>query len=84
MLLGQAIIDSLGWRLAYLTYAAIIVVVCVPAILLCVRDYPADCGLQPYGKAHGMLGLEEAPADAPAPKKPVSTRLKPKHALVRA
>lgn len=51
MLLGQALIESVGWRTAYLVYAGIIVVVCMPAIMLCIRDYPADCGLKPYGQA---------------------------------
>ena len=59
MLIGQAIIESLGWRAAYLVYAAIIMVVCVPAVLLCIRDYPSDCGLEPYGKP-------EAKAASPA------------------
>lgn len=49
MLLGQAVIDSFGWRAAYLVYAAIILVVCVPAILVLVRDYPEECGLRPFG-----------------------------------
>ena len=49
MLIGQAIIETMGWRTAYLVYAAVIVVVCIPAVLLLVRDHPADCGLLPYG-----------------------------------
>lgn len=49
MLVGQAVIDFAGWRSAYLVYAAIIAVVCVPAIALGVRDRPEDCGLMPYG-----------------------------------
>ena len=53
MLIGQPIIESFGWRTAYLVYAVVIVVVCVPAILLCIRDYPADCGLLPYGAQPG-------------------------------
>lgn len=49
MLIGQAIIETAGWRAAYLVYAAVIVVVAVPAILLCVRDHPRECGLAPFG-----------------------------------
>ena len=34
-----------------MVYAAIVLFVCVPAVLLCIRDYPAECGLEPYGEA---------------------------------
>lgn len=53
MLLGQAIIDSLGWRMAYYVYAGIILLVCVPAVIVCARDYPSDCGLLPFGATEG-------------------------------
>ena len=66
MLVGQAIIESMGWRTAYLVYAAIIVVVCVPAVLLCIRDHPADCGLEPYGDPDAATE-EAAGEQAPAP-----------------
>ena len=64
MLIGQAIIESLGWRTAYLVYAAIIILVCVPAVLLCIRDYPADCGLEPYGEPDAGMGGEATPTDS--------------------
>jgi MFS family permease len=64
MLIGQAIIESLGWRTAYLVYAAIIILVCVPAVLLCIRDYPADCGLEPYGEPDTGMGGEATPTDS--------------------
>ena len=51
MLIGQSLIDSVGWRMTYLVYAGIIVVACMPAVALCIRDHPADCGLAPYGEA---------------------------------
>jgi MFS family permease len=62
MLVGQVIIDSLGWRTAYLVYAAIIVVVCIPAIVVCIRDYPADCGLKPYGETPAGASSDDAVA----------------------
>lgn len=60
MLIGQAIIDTQGWRAAYVVYALAILFICVPAILVCVKDRPEDCGLQPYG-AEGAATL---PAEA--------------------
>lgn len=50
MFVGQAIIESMGWRVAYWVYAAVILAVCVPAVLLLVCDSPASCGLAPYGE----------------------------------
>ncbi len=49
--LGQTLIDASGWRAAHLVFAAIIVAVIVPVTLLCVRSFPADRGLLPYGTA---------------------------------
>jgi len=63
MLIGQQIIETLGWRTAYAIYAAIIVIVCVPAVIVCIRDYPADCGLTPFGAVEPVEGqVVEAPA----------------------
>ena len=60
LLVGQMILDTAGWRAAYLSYAVISLVVCVPAVLLCIRDTPEECGLRPYGYS------EIAQADDPA------------------
>jgi MFS family permease len=68
MLLGQAVIDSLGWRAAYLVYAAIILVVCVPAVLILVRDYPSDCGLMPFGASEAVSDEALAGVQEEAPK----------------
>ena len=46
---GQGIIDAYGWRAAYLAFAIIAVVVCSPVVVLCVRDWPSDRGVQPFG-----------------------------------
>lgn len=63
MFLGQAIIETMGWRTAYVVYAVCIVVVCVPAILLCIKERPEDCGLRPFGmKADEELREEETQA----------------------
>lgn len=59
LLVGQAILDSYGWRAAYQAYAIITVVVCVPTILICIRDFPEDCGLKPYGYVDGSETLAE-------------------------
>lgn len=66
LLVGQAILDSYGWRAAYAAYAVITLAVCVPAVLLCIRDSPEACGLLPYGTpAPGAAALTgESPGDA--------------------
>lgn len=63
MLLGQAIIDAYGWRAAYQVYAACILVICVPAILIGARDYPSDCGVKPYGMLEADEEFEPLPVD---------------------
>jgi len=49
--LGEWIIDNWGWRTAYLSFAIVTAVVSIPVILLCVRSYPSERGLLPYGTA---------------------------------
>ena len=51
LLVGQAAIDSMGWRGAYALFAAITLAVCVPLVMLFVRETPESCGLRPYGAA---------------------------------
>lgn len=60
LLIGQAIIDAAGWRAAYVSYAVIMLVICVPVILFCVRSFPADKGLLPYGTAWAAQKSGEA------------------------
>lgn len=62
LLVGQAIMDVAGWRAAYATFAVISLAVCVPAVLLCIRDRPEDCGLLPYGA--GEAGADQPEADS--------------------
>ena len=47
--IGQALIDAAGWRVAYLVYAAIILIVCLPLTIFAVRSNPSDRGMLPYG-----------------------------------
>ena len=50
-LLIQKLIDLYGWRTAYLGIALVIAVVTLPALLLTLRDRPADLGLTTDGAA---------------------------------
>lgn len=45
---GQAIIDTLGYRTAYVTYAVVILVCCLPCSLFLIRSHPEDRGLTAY------------------------------------
>ncbi|MBI1352301.1 MAG: MFS transporter [Actinomycetales bacterium] len=53
----SALVESRGWRSASLTVAAMCVAL-IPAVLLVIRDRPADVGLRPYG-ATGEPTAEE-------------------------
>lgn len=44
----SALVESSGWRSASLAVAAMCVAL-IPAVLLVIRDRPADVGLRPYG-----------------------------------
>lgn len=46
---GGLIIASLGWRAAYLILG-IVAATAMLATLLCIRSYPRELGLQPYGR----------------------------------
>ena len=62
LMLGQAIIDTAGWRAAYLTFAAITAVVSLPVELLLNRERPQECGLLPYGATGTAPDVADAPA----------------------
>ena len=47
---GGLIIGSLGWRAAYFILGAVAATAMI-ATLFCIRSYPRDVGLQPYGRA---------------------------------
>lgn len=48
---GQMVIDASGWRAGYLVYGLITLVACIPLVLFCIRAYPEQVGLLPYGSA---------------------------------
>lgn len=81
LLVGQAIIEASGWRAAYLAFAAIILVACVPAILLGVRDDPEACGLRPYG---AQAGSSAAPVHEATPSRDAGGVASPAHGAVPA
>ena len=56
---GGLIIGGMGWRAAYLILGAI-AATAMAATLFCIRSYPRDIGLQPYGRAkqQGAAGAE--------------------------
>lgn len=50
---GQAIIDTMGYRAAYLAYTVLILTLCLPCTLFAIRSYPHERGLLPYETARG-------------------------------
>lgn len=65
--MGQAVMDAYGWRAAYMAYAIIMLVVCLPFTTLVIRSYPAERGMLPYGAdAHNGEGADANAAPAAA------------------
>jgi MFS family permease len=58
--LTQYLIDQYGWRMAYLVMAGIIAVIVLPALMILVRNTPAEKGTT-------VDGLPEAPGAAGSP-----------------
>lgn len=54
----MAVIVSSGWRSALMLMVAASVVL-IPAILLWMRDNPADVGLEPYGSGKGSVAQQK-------------------------
>lgn len=65
-LLLQTLIEALGWRMACLWLAGIVLLVLLPPILWVVRSRPADLGLAPDGVAEEVPGAGAASAPAAA------------------
>jgi MFS family permease len=65
-LLLQTLIEALGWRMACLWLAGIVLLVLLPPILWVVRSRPADLGLAPDGVAEEVPGSGAASAPAAA------------------
>lgn len=51
--LGGYLIQAHGWRITYLVFGAIILLLVVPLLGLLLRDHPADKGLKPFGEKVG-------------------------------
>ncbi len=47
--IGASLITAYGWRVAYMVFAGIVLVVETPLLGVLLRDTPADKGLLPYG-----------------------------------
>ena len=62
--LGGALIARLGFRPAYATLAALVLLIVVPCILIVVRTRPADLGLLPDGDPPQEPSPEIVPGDA--------------------
>lgn len=73
--IGGAIITSLGWRAAYLTFGAIILLIVTPLLAILLRNHPSDKGLLPYGAGkvtHGATTeIQSGTLFATAIRKPV-------------
>lgn len=66
-MVGGLIIDASTWRVAYQVFSALVLVIGLFATLVCVRSYPEEVGLRPFGaqplqedsaSAHGGEGLK--------------------------
>lgn len=60
--LAGVIIEQYGWQWAYVTFAAIIILIDTPLLWIFLRDYPGDKGLEPFG-----TGREEKPGKTASP-----------------
>lgn len=60
--LVQFLIDTRGWRSAYLALAGITLFIAVPVVALVFRDRPADQGLLPDGAPAAASGNDSRPA----------------------
>jgi MFS family permease len=68
--LGAALIEQLGWRLAYVGLACLVPLVVLPTTLLLVRNDPADLGLRPDGEpADADERTKRGGRDDPSPPK---------------
>ena len=67
-LVGGAFIASGpdGWRMGYLVFGIIALVVALPFTLFCVRSYPHDIGLEPVGASEAASAAPGAGANASA------------------
>lgn len=59
------IIESWGWRPAFMVLAVIAAVASLPIILVAFRNRPADMGLLPYGSEEGSTVKPDKSSDTP-------------------
>lgn len=69
--LGRALIDSIGWREAYVVFGVMVWLLVIPSVLLLVRNSPEEMGLHPDGLDHPP---ENEPAPAPRDARGRDTR----------
>jgi len=77
LVIGQSLIDSIGWRFTYDVWAAISLIVAVPVVLICVRNNPSDRGMLPFGTAWAIErsgGKEHEVINPPSVDPKVGTR----------
>ena len=65
---GGLIIGGAGWRAAYLVLGAV-AATAVLATLFCIRSYPREFGLQPYGRANAQGAAGEEALRRGVPRK---------------
>lgn len=55
-MLGGVIFSISDWHSAYVVFGLLVLATGLPATLLCIRSYPAEVGLKPYGASvHGEI-----------------------------
>jgi len=68
-MLAGFIIDGSGWREAYLVFGIACAAISLPATLFCIRSYPEDIGLKPYGPPRDDLPTASVGGEG-APERP--------------
>ncbi|HRX59030.1 MAG TPA: MFS transporter [Eubacteriales bacterium] len=75
--LGNALIESLGWRAAYLIFAGIGAACILPFTLFVLKRRPEDAGVRPYGaEQSGSAFTTQAEGRACTRKRPAGTLAK--------
>ena len=69
-IIGNMMLETIGWRMTYVAFAVIMCVMILPWSLFVFRLHPEDVGLKPYGaeKMAAMAGAEEKTSGIPAKK----------------
>ncbi len=65
--ISRALIDSIGWREAYMVLGGMVWVLVVPAALFLIRNTPEEVGLHPDGASHPPEGEAASPPDRSVP-----------------